>query len=64
VKLKNTEEKTMNEKKEQMYIVRCDRAGVFFGAIKARRGAEATMVSAHAPAIAEVPAHVEKRDGR
>ena len=54
----------MNEKKEQMYIVRCDRAGVFFGAIKARSGAEATMVSAHAPAIAEVPAHVEKRDGR
>lgn len=33
----------MNEKKEQMYIVRCDRAGVFFGAIKERRGTEATM---------------------
>lgn len=26
--------------------------------------AVAAMVSAHAPAIAEVPAHVEKRDGR
>ena len=35
----------MNEKKEQMYIVRCDRAGVFFGAIKERRGTEATMTN-------------------
>ena len=36
----------MNEqKKEQMYIVRCDRAGVFFGAIKERSGTEATMTT-------------------
>lgn len=33
----------MTKKKEQMYIVRCARAGVFFGAIKERRGTEATM---------------------
>ena len=35
----------MKEKKEQMYIVRCDRAGVFFGCIKERRGTEATMTN-------------------
>lgn len=36
----------MNEqKKEQMYIVRCDRAGVFFGSIKERHGTEATMTN-------------------
>ena len=31
------------EKKEQYYIVRCDRAGVFAGHIKHREGQEVTM---------------------
>lgn len=36
----------MNEqKKKQMYIVRCDRAGVFFGNIKERSGTEAAMTN-------------------
>lgn len=36
----------MNEQKtEQMYIVRCDRAGVFFGSIKERSGTEAAMTN-------------------
>ena len=33
----------MNE--QQMYIVRCDRAGVFFGAIRERSGTEAVMTN-------------------
>lgn len=32
-------------KKNQKYIVRCDRAGVFFGEIKERRGDEVTMTN-------------------
>jgi hypothetical protein len=32
--------------KEQKYIVRCDRAGVFFAGIRDRRGAEADLVDA------------------
>lgn len=32
-----------NNKKEQYYIVRCDRAGVFAGHIKHREGREITM---------------------
>lgn len=39
------EKNEKNEKNEQMYIVRCDRAGVFFGGIKERRGTEATMTN-------------------
>lgn len=37
----------MNKKAEsnQKYIVRCDRAGVFFGEIKERRGDEVTMTN-------------------
>lgn len=37
----------MNEKatNNQKYIVRCDRAGVFFGEIKERRGDEVTMTN-------------------
>lgn len=31
--------------KEQNYIVRCDRAGVFFGGIKERHGSEVTMTN-------------------
>ena len=32
-------------KRNQKYIVRCDRAGVFFGEIKERRGDEVTMTN-------------------
>lgn len=32
-------------KSNQKYIVRCDRAGVFFGEIKERRGDEVTMTN-------------------
>lgn len=35
----------MNGENEQMYIVRCDRAGVFFGGIKERDGQEATLTN-------------------
>lgn len=31
---------------ENYYIVRCDRAGVFFGKIKSREGREVTMTNA------------------
>lgn len=34
----------MENKKEQYYIIRCDRAGVFFAKIAERRGAEADLV--------------------
>ena len=33
------------ENNEQKYIVRCDRAGVFFGGIKERNGDEVTMTN-------------------
>jgi hypothetical protein len=33
-------------KKEQYYIIRTDRAGVFFGQIKERHGSEATLINA------------------
>lgn len=33
----------MENKKEQYYIIRCDRAGVFFAKIAARRGREADL---------------------
>ena len=36
----------MENNKEQYYIVRCDRAGVFFGQIKSREGREVTMTHA------------------
>ena len=32
-------------KKKQKYIVRCDRAGVFFGEIKSRKAGEITMAN-------------------
>jgi hypothetical protein len=32
--------------KNQKYIIRCDRAGVFYGEIKERRGSEADLVNA------------------
>ena len=35
----------MNENK-QKYIIRCDRAGVFYAEIKERRGSEADLVNA------------------
>lgn len=34
------------ENKNQKYIVRCDRAGVFFAEIAERRGSEADLVNA------------------
>ena len=34
----------MENKNEQYYIIRCDRAGVFFAKIAERRGAEADLV--------------------
>lgn len=33
------------KKKAQKYIVRCDRAGVFYGEIKERKGDEVTMIN-------------------
>ena len=36
----------MNENKNQKYIIRCDRAGVFYGEIAERRGDEADLVNA------------------
>lgn len=44
---KITEEKKMNETamNGKKYIVRCDRAGVFYGEIKERRGDEVTMTN-------------------
>lgn len=34
------------EAKNQMYVVRCAQAGVFFGQIKERNGDEVTMINA------------------
>ena len=42
---KKTEETNMNETKNQKYIIRCDRAGVFYGEIAERRGSEADLVN-------------------
>ena len=36
----------MNKDKNQKYIIRCDRAGVFYAEIKERRGSEADLVNA------------------
>ena len=36
----------MNKAKNQKYIIRCDRAGVFYAEIKERRGDEADLVNA------------------
>lgn len=36
----------MNQKSNQKFIVRTDRAGVFFAEIKERRGSEADLVNA------------------
>ena len=36
----------MNENKNKKYIIRCDRAGVFYAEIKERRGSEADLVNA------------------
>ena len=42
---KKWRETNMNENK-QKYIIRCDRAGVFYAEIKERRGSEADLVNA------------------
>lgn len=34
-----------NQVKNQKYIIRCDRAGVFYGEIAERRGSEADLVN-------------------
>ena len=39
-------ETAMNKAKNQKYIIRCDRAGVFYAEIKERRGSEADLVNA------------------
>ena len=39
-------ETAMNKAKNQKYIIRCDRAGVFYAEIKERRGDEADLVNA------------------
>ena len=39
-------ETAMNKAKNQKYIIRCDRAGVFYAEIKDRRGSEADLVNA------------------
>ena len=36
----------MEAKNNQMYVVRCEQAGVFFGQIKERKGDEVTMTNA------------------
>ena len=36
----------MNNAENQKYIIRCDRAGVFYAEIKERRGDEADLVNA------------------
>ena len=36
----------MNKTKNQKYIIRCDRAGVFYAEINERRGSEADLVNA------------------
>lgn len=36
----------MNKNKNQKYIIRCDRAGVFYGEIAERRGDDADLVNA------------------
>lgn len=36
----------MEAKNNQMYVVRCAQAGVFFGGIKERKGDEVTMINA------------------
>lgn len=36
----------MEAKNNQMYVVRCAQAGVFFGQIKERNGDEVTMINA------------------
>lgn len=36
----------MNKTGNQKYIIRCDRAGVFYAEIKERRGSEADLVNA------------------
>lgn len=43
-KTKFKEETIMENKNEQYYIIRCDRAGVFFAKIAERRGDEADLV--------------------
>lgn len=35
-----------NQNNNQKYIIRCDRAGVFYAEIKERRGSEADLVNA------------------
>lgn len=35
----------MKDKENQNYIIRCDRAGVFYGQIAERRGTEADLVN-------------------
>ena len=39
-------ETAMNNAENQKYIIRCDRAGVFYAEIKERRGDEADLVNA------------------
>lgn len=39
-------ETAMNKTENQKYIIRCDRAGVFYAEIKERRGDEADLVNA------------------
>lgn len=43
---KKWREIAMNKAKNQKYIIRCDRAGVFYAEIKERRGDEADLVNA------------------
>ncbi len=40
------EKRDIENQDEKYYIVRCDRAGVFYGQIKARQGREVTMTNA------------------
>lgn len=44
--MKKWRETAMNKAKNQKYIIRCDRAGVFYGEIAERRGDEADLVNA------------------
>ena len=38
--------KTMKEKTDQKYIIRCDRAGVFYANVTSREGSEAVLANA------------------
>lgn len=70
VKKVKTSEDAITAKKHQKYVVRCDRAGVFFGCIKKRDGNEVTMTKVRklwywdgAAAVEELAVNGTKKPG-